>query len=123
MSYSLDMRERVIKFVEEGGSKVKAAAIFGICRDTIYGWLRKKAEQGTLQDSPPKRGWKKLNPVVLLAYVLEHPDFTLAEYAKYFGASIPSVCLALRRLKITRKKRLLFIEKGMKRNVQYFWSR
>ncbi len=123
MSYSIDLRERVITFIEKGGSKVDAARIFGVCRVAIYSWLTKKAETGTVKDAPPKRGWKKINPQALIAYVNQHPDLTLAEYAKHFGASAPSVCLAFKRLKITRKKRLPFTEKEMKKNVQHFWSK
>ena len=123
MSYSLDLRERVIAFIEEGGSKVEAARIFGVCRFTIYSWLTKKAETGTLKDDPPKRGWKKINPEALIAYVNQNPDLTLAEYAQHFGASAPSVCLAFKRLRITREKRQSFIENVMKKNAQYFWNK
>lgn len=104
MSYTLDLRDRVIKFIEEGGKKVDAARIFGVCRFSIYSWLTKKAETGTVKDDPPKRGWKKINPQVLISYVNQNPDLTLAEYAQHFGTSAPSVCLAFKRLKITRKK-------------------
>jgi len=123
MSYSIDLRERVIRFIEEGGSKVDAAHIFGVCRVTIYSWLTKKEKTGTVKDAPPKRGWKKINPQVLIAYINQHPDLTLADYAKHFGASIPSVCLAFKRLKITRKKRPPFTGSEMKKNAQYFWSK
>ncbi len=123
MSYSIDLRERVITFIEKGGSKVDAAHIFGVCRVTIYKWLTKKSETGTVKDAPPKRGWKKINPQALITYVKQYPDLTLADYAKHFGASAPSVCLAFKRLKITRKKRRLFTENGMKKNAQHFWSK
>jgi putative transposase len=122
MSYSIDLRERVIKYIEEGGSKVEAAHIFDVCRVTIYSWLKKKVVKGTLKDDPPKRRWKKLEPQALLAYVQQYPDLRLSDYAKHFGASIPSVFLALKRLKITRKKRPHSIKRGVKKNVQHFWS-
>jgi putative transposase len=122
MSYSLDLRERVITFIEQGGSKVDAAVLFGVARPTIYKWLRKKADTGSLKDAPLKRKWKKINPVELEAYVKENPDLTLADYAKHFGASSPSVCAALKKLKITHKKKRLSIGKGMKKSVQNFWS-
>lgn len=123
MSYSIDLRERVIKFIEEGGSKTEAARIYAVCRDTIYDWLKKKTENGTLSDASPKRKWKKIEPSALLAYVEENPDFTLSEYGKFFGASNPSVHAALKKLKITRKKRPLSTKNEMKKSVQYFWSR
>ena len=37
MPYSLDLREKVINFVENGGTITKAAYIFGIGRASIYG--------------------------------------------------------------------------------------
>lgn len=122
MSYSIDLRERVIKFIEKSGSKTKAAKVFNISRTTIHEWLLKKTKTGTLEDAKPKRGWKKLEPEALISYVQSNPDGTLKEYANHFKTSIPSVCLALKKLKITRKKRPLSTENGMKKNVKHFWS-
>jgi transposase len=104
MSYSLDFRERVIKFVQDCGSKVDARIIFGISCPTIYRWLKRKAASGSPADPKPNRSWKKLDPVALASYVKAYPDFTLIEYAKHFGSSSRGVGLALKRLKITRKK-------------------
>ena len=39
MSYSIDLRRRVIEFVKQGGRKTKAAQIFNVGRSTIYEWL------------------------------------------------------------------------------------
>ncbi|MCJ2542790.1 IS630 transposase-related protein, partial [Thermostichus vulcanus] len=39
MSYSLDLRERVVKYVEEGGSPTEAAQLYDVSRATIYRWL------------------------------------------------------------------------------------
>ena len=39
MSYSLDFRQKVINFVENGGTITKAAHTFGIGRASIYRWL------------------------------------------------------------------------------------
>ena len=123
MSYSVDLRERVITFIETGGSKVDAARIFGVARVTIYSWLTKKTQTGTVKDAPPKRGWKKINPQALITYVNEHPDLTLADYAKHFGASAPSIFMAFKRSKITRKKRPRFTRNEANKNVPYFWSK
>ena len=60
MSYSVDLRERVITFIEQGGTKVDAARIFGVCRFTIYSWLTKKTKTGTLKDAPLKGGGRRL---------------------------------------------------------------
>ena len=39
MPYSLDLRQKVINFVENGGTMTKAAHTFRIGRGSIYRWL------------------------------------------------------------------------------------
>ena len=39
MPYSLDFRQKVINFVENGGTITKTAHTFGIGRSSIYRWL------------------------------------------------------------------------------------
>ena len=39
MPYSLDLRHKVINFVENGGTITEAAHTFGIGRASIYRWL------------------------------------------------------------------------------------
>ena len=39
MPYSLDLRQKVINFVENGGTITKAAHTFRIERASIYRWL------------------------------------------------------------------------------------
>ena len=39
MPYSLDFRQKVINFVENGGTITKAAHTFGIGTASIYRWL------------------------------------------------------------------------------------
>jgi putative transposase len=122
MSYSIDLREKVIKFIENGGSIIEAARIFDISRPTIYRWLEKKTS-GSLKDSAPIRPWRKVNPQKLVELVEKYSDWTLVEYAKYFKVKATTIFKAFKRLKITRKKRLYDIKKGMKSNERYFWSR
>ena len=122
MSYSIDLRGRVVRFVEAGCKEVEASWVFGICIPTINSWLVKKALKGTVKDDPPKRGWKKLEPIAVEGYVKQNPDLLLSDYAKYFGVSIVAISKAFKRLKITRKKRRPSIKKEAKKDGVYFWS-
>lgn len=122
MSYSIDLREKVIKFIENGSSIIEAACIFDISRPTIYRWLEKK-KLGCLKDPTPKRPWRKINPQDLLEFVEKHSDLTLAQYANYFKTTAMAILKAFRRLRITRKKRHYNIKKEMKTNERYFWSK
>lgn len=103
MKYSIDFRERVIAFIQEGGTISAASRTFHIARTTIDKWCRKKTETGTLEYAVPRTNYRKLNPKELISYVKDHPDLSLAEYGKHFGTSSASVCKAFKRLKITRR--------------------
>lgn len=122
MSYSIDLRKKVVRFIENGGSIIQAARIFDVSRPTIYRWLEKK-NLGSLKDSIPKRPWRKIDPQKLTEIVEKHSDWTLLEYANHFGVKASSILKAFKRLKITRKKRPYNIKKEMKINATYFWSK
>jgi transposase len=47
MSYSLDLRKKVIDYVDNGGSITKAATLFNIGRATIYRWLSREELEAT----------------------------------------------------------------------------
>jgi putative transposase len=124
MAYSIDLRERVIEFVElRGGSAAEAAFLFKISERTIYNWLSKKRKTGSLKDAPPKRPWKKLCPKALNQCVEAHPDWTLKEYAQYFQTIPSTICEAFKRLRITRKKRPFSTKNEMKKNARHFWQK
>ena len=39
MSYSSDLRKRVLDFVHNGGSKAEASRTYNVSRTSIYNWL------------------------------------------------------------------------------------
>ena len=61
MSYSLDLRQKVINFVENGGTIAKAAHTFGIGRASIYRWLSRPTLSATqVKSRQRKLDWKEL---------------------------------------------------------------
>ena len=61
MPYSLDFRQKVINFVENGVRITKAAHTFGIGRASIYRWLsRPKLSATKVKSSQRKLDWKEL---------------------------------------------------------------
>jgi putative transposase len=124
MIYSIDLRERVIAFIESGGKKLEASRRFNVSRLSIDRWLVLLQETGSLKTPLLKpRRWRKLNPETLLAYVKTHPDLMLEDYATHFHTSPSGIWRALKRLKVTRKKRPLSTRNEMRISVQHFWSR
>jgi len=99
-AYALNLRERVVKFITNGGTKAGAARRFALGRRTVYRYLA-AAQMGTL---PPKTSWgrwRKLDPQKLQVHVTKHPDTTLKELQTMFGVSYQAVWVRLRQLGFT----------------------
>jgi transposase len=105
MSYSIDLRKKVMDFLEKGYSQRAAQEVFGVGLSTVNRWHQQHQKTGSLQDKPPCRPFKKLDPEKLRAYVNEHPDAYLKEIGEVFACSDVAVLKGFRRLGITRKKR------------------
>lgn len=79
--YSIDLRERVVKAVEEGGkSRRQAAAHFDVGISTVIRWVRRYRDTGSV--APGQMGGHR--PVLLKAHrdlvharFAEQPDLTL----------------------------------------------
>ena len=106
MRYSLDLRMKAVRHrLEQSCSCADTAKVFGVGRSTVQNWVQKYEETGDLSDKPLNRGFKKIDPEKLRAYVKEHPDETQQEIADEFHCSNQAVSKALKRLDITRKKK------------------
>lgn len=99
MSYSKDLRERVIRFVQEGGSKVDAARVFKIGRGTVYLWLTNPIAKKTGPKASFKLDWSKVK-----SRVETSPDVFIKELAAEFNVSNTAIWYALKRLNLPRKK-------------------
>jgi transposase len=85
-AYSLDLRQKVIDFVTQGGSKRQESRIFGIGEDTVYRRVRHDKE-GKLAPKKRLAYPQKVDCEALLAYVTP-PDHTLKEIAQAFQIGI-----------------------------------
>ena len=102
-AYALDLRERVVKFVQGGGSKVAAARRFALARSSVYRYLA-AAPKGALAPKTSWGTWRKLDPEKLRAHVPKHPDATLKELQQVFGVSHHAVWVRLGQLGFTLRK-------------------
>ena len=105
MSYSKDLREKVLALVDSGMSQEKARKMFKLGVNTITQWKKLRLETGSLENRPLERSWRKIDPEKLKADVLEHPDDFDEERAERFGCSRQGIESARKKHKITRKKR------------------
>src|ERR1035437_7750876 len=102
-AHALDWRKRVVKFINQGGSKVEAARRFDLGRRTVYRYLA-AARTGTLAPKQSWGHWRKLDPQKLQVHVKKHPDATLKELQQVLGVSHHAVWVRLGQLGFTLKK-------------------
>ena len=110
MAYDRDLRLRAIKYTEEGHTLAQAAAVFKVNIGTLIGWRKRYRATGDVKMKIRCPVNKKIIPEKLIKYVEEHPDAYLKEIAEVFDCHPSSVLKRLRKLGITRKKRVLFIK-------------
>ena len=115
MSYSKEYRERTIEYRQAGHTLEETRQIFKISITTIRKWEKQLKEKGNLEKKELHRSYRKIDPEKLKAYVAEHPDAYQSEMAKEFGCSESGIRDALRRDKITRKKRQRAIRSRIKK--------
>ena len=102
MSYPLIMRERVLRFIANGGSKIDASRVFGVGRATIFLWV--KQGSGSLAAKPGPKSSHKLDRAKLAQLIQHNPDMMLKELAQELCVSINAVFHSLKVMGYTRKK-------------------
>jgi transposase len=104
MSYSKDLRERVLAYNAAGHTLKETSKIFKVGTTTIKAWKKLLSANGNLEKKELERKPRKFESEKLRAYILENPEATLAEIAKEFNGSPSGAFDALEREKITLKK-------------------
>jgi transposase len=114
--YSADLRERVLLAAAAGLPPAVVAERFGVGLSTVYLWRQQAHEEGRRCAKPHgggrARGIDTAGEAILRALVAERNDRTLDEYTELLAerrggnrVSRPTLCRALRRLGLRRKKR------------------
>ncbi len=112
-AYSSDLRERVVRAVDQGRSQREAARLFGMGVSSVKRYLQQRAQTGTLQRRPipggPRRIGREQEPR-LQAQVAAAPEATIAEHCTQWeqahGQRVSGATMwrAIHRLGWTRKK-------------------
>lgn len=105
MTYSLDFREQVLRHIDNGSTIEAVSRLFSVGTTTIKNWKRLRAQTGKLEGSGRPSNPYKINSDALKSYIKERPDAFLNEIAAHFGVTAPAIHTAMKRMKITRKKR------------------
>jgi transposase len=119
-AYSVDLRNRVLDYLTRNDDKKAASELFKIGIATVYRWVRLKKEKGHVEPHHREYVYKKLDYNLLAQYVKDHPDYFLSEIAEHFLVTEQAIFYALKKLKITRKKRTSFTKNGMRKKEENF---
>ncbi len=115
-AYSSDLRERVIRAVDQGYKRAEIISLFGISRATIKRYLKQRRETGHVGRKPiPGRPPKKSASLQagLVAQLEAYPDATLEIHCSLWEqtlgvrVSTSTMSRAIRRVGWTRKKKTL----------------
>jgi len=116
MSYSVDLRKKVIEFIERTRNVLEASRVFGVHYNTVRKWFKVYEEENRLEpkeayrQDPYKMDWEELR-----LYVEANPDLYQEEYAKVFGVSQGQISKVLKRLGVTYKKRVRPMQSKMRK--------
>ena len=104
MTYSTDYKRRAVEYKREGHTFKELEEVFKISSVTYYRWA-KEYENGFEKHTIPRERLRKIDKEKLKQAVEENPNFYLREFAALFECTPQAVFYALKKLKITLKKR------------------
>ena len=106
MAHSEDLRKKVLAHISQYGSVKSAIELFEISRSSIQRWQNKQEHNGSVFKKERECRPYKNQDKELKDYIDANDEAYLYEIAEYFNVTIGCIAMALKRLKITRKKRL-----------------
>jgi transposase len=113
-AYSVDVREKVLRAVDQGYPRSEIIKLLGVSRATIKRYLKQRRETGNVSVRPiPGRPSKKFAPLQagLVAQLQAYPDATLEMHCQTWeqehGLRVSPTTMgrAIRRVGWTRKKK------------------
>jgi transposase len=113
-AYSLDLREKVLRAVDQGYPREEIMKLLGVSSATIKRYVKQRREMGTVAPKAiPGRPPKKLGPLQaeLVAQLQAHDDLRLEDHCQWWeqrhGVKVSTATMsrAIKRVGWTRKKR------------------
>ena len=89
-AYSQDLREKVLRAVDQGKARRGIVSMFGVSLATLKRYLKQRRETGSLLPKPiPGRPPKKCAPLEagIVSQLKAHADVTLEEHCRLWEAS------------------------------------
>lgn len=123
--YSDDLRQKAIEAVKRGERKKDVSEIFNVSRNTLDLWLKREEQTGDCRAiTNYQQGcrhkitdWQRF-----CEFVQQHGDKTQGQLASLWGDNVSqqNISDALRKIGVSRKKRLTATESGMNSSAKSF---
>ena len=126
VAYSVDLRAKIVEAYNDGeGTQQELAERFKVSVSTVTSYVKIWKEKGDLSASKTKRGPQPKitdeHQAILESIVRQNKDALLREYCELFeektgiSSSVPSMCRALQRFGLVRKKNSTSRRTGQRR--------
>jgi transposase len=104
-TFSKDLRVRVIQYIEEGNTQLKASKLFKVSKSAVNRWWKRYQEEGSFEARRKIGSKGKIDQKELEQYVRKHPDETLAQIAANFKVTGVAIWRRLKKLGFSYKKK------------------
>ena len=104
--YSKDLVERAVAYKKAGHTLAELEEAFGMPAKTYYRCKKKLEDSYYDRKRSPITRKRKINQEALMQIVAEKPDLFHSELAAMFDCKPSSITCMLKKLKLTRKKKL-----------------
>ena len=83
--YSVDLREKVLKYLEQNNSQAEASKLFNIGKATVHRWVSPYKKLGHVKPRKKLYAFRKIDPEELKEFLEENPNLFLFEIAQHFS--------------------------------------
>ena len=104
-AYSIDLRKRVIEYIEEGNNYISASNRYKISRETVRKWYIRYRTEGHYNEKPRKGKKSRIIRSEFENYVKTHSGATLAQIGSHFKMTGRSVHYYMQKFSFAYKKR------------------
>lgn len=109
MTYSMDLRERVVAALEAGEPIAVVGRRFGVARPTVRDWWRRYQRGALSPQTPGPKGPVKLtaaDEALMREMLRQRPGITARQLMEHLSVDVveSTVCRAIKRLGLSLKK-------------------
>lgn len=103
--YDIDLREKIIKYLEKGNRYIDAASVFEVSVSAIGRWYRKYKSEGNFNAKIRLGAKRKVDDKKIEELIKADPNLKLKDIAKLFKVSLHPIADSLKRLGYSFKKK------------------